>query len=67
LIVRAGGKRCSKKTPIIKKKFKLSLFIKRGTAKEGKKNKSLDIEQIYGHRSQRGSLPGVTVLAGCRQ
>jgi hypothetical protein len=31
------------------------------------KTKSLDIEQICGHGSQRGSMPGVTVLAGCRQ
>jgi hypothetical protein len=33
----------------------------------GEKNKSLDIEHIYGHGSQRGSMLGVTVLAGCRQ
>jgi hypothetical protein len=45
----------------------LSLFVKGGTAKEGENNKSLHIEQIYGHGSQRGSMPGVTVLAGCRQ
>jgi hypothetical protein len=32
-----------------------------------KKNKILDTEQIYGHGSQRGSMPRVTVLAGCRQ
>jgi hypothetical protein len=32
-----------------------------------KKNKSLDTEQIYGHGFQRGSMPRVTVLAGCRQ
>jgi hypothetical protein len=50
-----------------KKKSNPSLFIKEGTAKEGKRNKSLDIEQIYGHGSQRGSMPGVTVLAGCWQ
>jgi hypothetical protein len=43
-----------------------SLFIKGGTTKE-KKNKSLDTEQIYGHGSQRGSMPRVTVLAGCWQ
>jgi hypothetical protein len=29
-------------------------FIKGGTKKEEKKNKSLDTEQIYGHGSQRG-------------
>jgi hypothetical protein len=42
-------------------------FIKGGTTKEEKKNKSLDTEQIYGHGSQRGSMPRVTVLAGCQQ
>jgi hypothetical protein len=63
--VTSGGIRCSKETPIIKKSNP-SLFIKGGTTKEGK-NKSLDIEQIYGHGSQRGLMPGVTVLAGCRQ
>jgi hypothetical protein len=35
--------------------------------KKKKKNKSLDTEQIYGHGSQRGSMPRVTVLAGCQQ
>jgi hypothetical protein len=47
------------------KEVKPLAFIKGGTTKEGKKN--LDIEQIYGHGSQQGSMPGVTVLAGCRQ
>jgi hypothetical protein len=61
----SGGIRCSKGTPIIKKPNP-SLFIKGGTTKE-EKNKSLDTEQIYGHGSQRGSMPGVTMLAGCRQ
>jgi hypothetical protein len=42
-------------------------FIKGGTMKEEKKNKSLDTEQIYGHGSQWGSVPRVTVLAGCQQ
>jgi hypothetical protein len=37
------------------------LFTKGGTTKEEKKKKSLDIEQIYGHGSQRGSMPGMTV------
>jgi hypothetical protein len=60
--VTSGGIRCSKGTPIIKKSS-LSLFIKGGTIKEEEKNKSLDI----GHGSQRGSMPGVTVLAGCQQ
>jgi hypothetical protein len=32
-----------------------------------KQNESLDIEQIYGHGSQRGPMPGVSMLAGCRQ
>jgi hypothetical protein len=59
--VTSGGKRCCKGTPIIKKSNP-SLFIKGGTTKEGKKNKSLDIEQIYSDGSQRGSTPGVTVL-----
>jgi hypothetical protein len=31
------------------------------------KNKELDIEQIYGHGSQRGPIPGVSVPAGCQQ
>jgi hypothetical protein len=60
-----GGKRCSEGTPIIKKESNPSLFIKGGTTKE-EKNKRLDIEQIYGHGSQRGLMPEVTVLAGCR-
>jgi hypothetical protein len=65
--VTSGGIRCSKGTPIIRKPNP-SLFIKGGTTKEEKKkNKSLDTEQIYGHGSQRGSMPGVTMLAGCRQ
>jgi hypothetical protein len=63
--VTSGGERCSKGTPIIKKVQPLP-FIKEGKTKEGK-NKSLDIEQIYGHASQRGLMPGVTVLAGYRQ
>jgi hypothetical protein len=57
-------KGCSKGTPIIKKSNS-SLCIKGGTTEEEKK--SLDIEQIYGHGSQRGSMPGVTVLANFRQ
>jgi hypothetical protein len=32
-----------------------------------KKTKDVDIEQIYGHGSQRGPMPGVSVPAGCRQ
>jgi hypothetical protein len=63
--VTSGGIRYSKGTPIIKKAQALP-FIKGGATIEGK-NKSLDTEQIYGHGSQRGSMPGVTVLAGCRQ
>jgi hypothetical protein len=63
--VTSDGIRCTKGTQIIKKSNPF-LFIKGGTTKEGK-NKSLDIEQIYGHGSQWGSMPGVTVLAGCRQ
>jgi hypothetical protein len=64
--VTSGGITCSKGTPIIKKSNPF-LFIKGGTTKEGKKNKSLDIEHIYCHGSQRGSMSGVTVLASCRQ
>jgi hypothetical protein len=64
--VTSGGIRCSKETPIIKKPNP-SLFIKGGTTKEEEKNKCLDTEQIHGHGSQRGSMPRVTVLAGCRQ
>jgi hypothetical protein len=62
----SGGIRCSKGTPIIKKPNP-SLFIKGGTTKKEKKKESLDTEQIYGHGSQWGSMPRVTVLAGCRQ
>jgi hypothetical protein len=61
--VTSGGIRCSTGTPIIKKP-NLSLFIKEGTTKE-EKNKSLDIEQIYGHgldvRNDRADwLPAVS-------
>jgi hypothetical protein len=56
--VTSGGIRCSKGTPIMKKKAQPLPFIKGGTMKEKKKkNKSLDNEQIYGHGSQRGSMP----------
>jgi hypothetical protein len=65
--VTSGGIRCSKGTPIMKKKAQPLPFIKEGTKKNEKKNKSLDSEQIYGNGSQRGSMPRVTVLAGCRQ
>jgi hypothetical protein len=64
--VTSGGIRCSKGTPIIKKSNP-SLFIKGGTPKEEKKTKVFNTEHIYGHGSQRGSMPGVTVLAGYRQ
>jgi hypothetical protein len=63
--VTSGGKRCGKGTPIIKK-VQPSLFSKEKQRNKGK-NKSLDIEQIYGHGSERASMSGVTVLAGCRQ
>jgi hypothetical protein len=42
-------------------------FLSKEEQRKKEKNKSLDIEQIYGRGSQRGSMPGVTVLAGCRQ
>jgi hypothetical protein len=61
------AKRCSKGTPIIKKVQPLLFLSKEEQRKKEKKNKCLDIEEIYGHGSQRGSMPGVTVLAGCRQ
>jgi hypothetical protein len=32
-----------------------------------KQSKGLDIEQIYGHGSQGGPVPGLSVPAGCRQ
>jgi hypothetical protein len=35
--------------------------------KKKTKNKGIDIKQIYGHGSQRGRMPGVSVPAGCRQ
>jgi hypothetical protein len=45
------------------KKPNPSLIIKGGTTKEETKVLTLN----YGHGSQQGSMPGVTVLAGCRQ
>jgi hypothetical protein len=33
-----------------------------GATKWKKNRKGLDIEHIYGHGSQRGSMPGMTVL-----
>jgi hypothetical protein len=65
--VTSGRKMCSKKTPIIKKVHPLHFLSQEEQRKKEKKNKSLYIEQIYGHGSQRGSMTGVTVLAGCRQ
>jgi hypothetical protein len=40
-------------------------FLSKEKQRKKEKNKSLDIEQlrVYGHGSQRGSMPGVTVLA----
>jgi hypothetical protein len=61
--VTSGGKMCSKGTPIIKKVQPLLFLSNEEQQKKEKKNKSFDIEQIYGHGSQRGSMPGVTVLA----
>jgi hypothetical protein len=63
--VTSGGIRCSKETPIIKKSPTPPFLSKGGTMKEGgKKNKSLDIEQIYGHGSQWDSMPGPCDRAG---
>jgi hypothetical protein len=64
--VTSGGIRYSTGTPTIKKVKPLPFYQRRNNERRGK-NKNLDIEQIYGHGSQRGSMPGVTVLAGCRQ
>jgi hypothetical protein len=50
----------------MKKKPNPSLLSKEEQRKK-EKNKSFDTEQIYGHGSQRGLMPRVTVLAGCRQ
>jgi hypothetical protein len=61
----SGGIRRGKGTPIIRKVQPLPFYQRRNN--ERRKNKSLDIEQIYGHGFQWGSMPGVTVLAGCRQ
>jgi hypothetical protein len=63
--VTLGGIRCSKGTPIIKSPT--PPFLSKEEQRKKKKIKSLDTEQIYGHGSQRGSMPRVTVLAGCRQ
>jgi hypothetical protein len=54
-------------TEQLQKKPNPSLLSKEEQRKKKKKNKSLDTEQIYGHGSQRGSMPRVTVLAGCQQ
>jgi hypothetical protein len=43
-----------------------SLFIKGGTAKEGKK-KTPEVLTLNKYMAQRGSMPGVTMVAGCRQ
>jgi hypothetical protein len=64
--VTSGGKTCSRGTTIIKKVQPLPFYQGRNN-KRRRKTKSLDTEQIYGHGSQRGSMPGVTVLAGCRE
>jgi hypothetical protein len=42
-------------------------FINKEDQRKEKKNSGLDIEQIYGHGSQRGPMPGMSVPAGCRQ
>jgi hypothetical protein len=62
--VTSGGIRCSKGTPIIKES---PTPLSKKEQRMKKEKKSLDIEQIYGQGSQRGSMPGVTVLPGCRQ
>jgi hypothetical protein len=62
----SGGIRCSKGTPIIKSPTP-PFLSKEEQRKKEKKNKSLDMEEIYGHGFQRGSMTGVTVLVGCRQ
>jgi hypothetical protein len=38
------------------------LLYQQGGLTKGKKNKGLDIEQIYGHESQRGPMPGKLLL-----
>jgi hypothetical protein len=43
--VTSGGIRCSKETPIIKKKSNPYLFIKEGTRKKGKKRKVLTLNK----------------------
>jgi hypothetical protein len=59
--VTSGGERCSKWTPIyINKRPTPPLSIRRINER---KNKGLDTEQIYGHGSQRGLMPGVSVPA----
>jgi hypothetical protein len=67
LDVTSGGIRSSKGTSIIKMSPTPPFLSKEEQRKKEKKNKSLDAEQIYGHGSQRGLMPGVTVLAGCHQ
>jgi hypothetical protein len=42
------------------------LFIIEEDQRRKKKHKGLDIQQIYGHRSHRGPMPGVIVPADCR-
>jgi hypothetical protein len=51
----------------LQKKSLTPPFYQRRNNERRKKNKSLDTEQIYGYGSQRGSMPRVTVLAGCQQ
>jgi hypothetical protein len=57
---------CSKGTPLIKKS-PTSPFLSKEEQRKKEKKQNLDIEQIYGHGFQGGSMSGVTVLAGCRQ
>jgi hypothetical protein len=40
--------------------------LTKGRNNEEEKRKSIDIEQIYGHGPQRGSMPGMTMPADCR-
>jgi hypothetical protein len=54
-------------TPIYIKEKDETPFLTIGRNNERKKHKGLDIEQIYGHGSQRGSMPGMTVPADCPQ
>jgi hypothetical protein len=64
--VTSGGIRCSKGTPIIKKIKPLPFYQRRNNERRGK-TKVLTLNKYMAMSPRGGSMPGVTVLAGCPQ